>query len=250
MPGVLEAASAWLVLLASLALIASAWRLHAPPLALISLAALLFLIVWIYMFTSDGPSPMNAIREAGAAIWFDLEDRLHRTLLLIDGARSEWHAAATAFLLFLGTGVFWVLRRPGFRNRLPAGTAGPQRPPISALITLGKLLVSIGAAGLTMIVVERTGLAIDIARVLVAIVGESRLTLMVLVATASIIFGMAMPGLAAYLIAVASFAPALRTVGFEGLTIHLCLLAICATPHLARLVTRRWSLLLSLRPAA
>lgn len=250
MPGALEFTLAWLTLLASSALFASAWRLHSRPLALFGFAALAYFVAWTYLFVADDPSPMKAVQNAGAIIWLDINEKLHRAALLILEAGLGWPAAAATFVFFLGMILVWILQRSLSKQQRPGQATGRLNGIANAAIGLSGLLVGIGTASLVMIIVDRTGHGIDLARILAAALGESRLALLLVVTAASIGLGMVMPGIAAYLIAVALFGTALRTVGFDWLTTHLCLLAGCAIARVIKLMPSRRSAPFRLRPAA
>lgn len=250
MPVLSEVALAWLALLAAFALLASAWRLDSRPLALSGFVALAYFVIWNHVFVTDDLSPIEAAKSAGSAIWLDINDKLRRAALLIHETSLGWRSIVAAFVLFLGMFLFWILQRSLSVQQPPGQAADRLSKLANAAIVLCELLVGVGVAGLIMIIVNRTGHDIDLARILAAALGESRLALLLLVTVASIGFGMVMPGLAAYLIAIALFGTALRTVGSDGLFLHLYLLAICATARVIKFMPFRRSIPFRLRPAA
>lgn len=95
-------------------------------------------------------------------------------------------------------------------------------------IAFGRLLIAAGAVGLILAVLDRTGLPIDVARLLAGVAGESQLPLLVLSAMVAIAMGLVMPGFAAYLIVVALIGPALRTVGIADPAAHTLILTVSA----------------------
>ncbi|MEM8950922.1 MAG: TRAP transporter large permease subunit [Pseudomonadota bacterium] len=95
-------------------------------------------------------------------------------------------------------------------------------------IAFGKLLVTAVAVGLILTVLDRTGLPVDIARLLAGAAGEAKLPLIILSVIVAIVMGQLMTGFAAYLTTAALIAPALRTVGVASPTTHLLILALTA----------------------
>ena len=94
-------------------------------------------------------------------------------------------------------------------------------------VGFARLLVAIATVGLILAILDRSGIAIDLAQTLAGAAGEARLPLLVFSACVSIGIGAAMPALAAYLIVAALVGPALKTVGLTQLTVHLYILFAC-----------------------
>ncbi|MEL6963473.1 MAG: TRAP transporter large permease subunit, partial [Pseudomonadota bacterium] len=137
--------------------------------------------------------------------------------------------------------MFYILRSKVWGPKFHVN--GTNRPGVAGnvVVVFAKLLIGVGTASLIMIVIQQTGLANDLAQILVALVGESRAALILLVAMASIGLGLLMPALPAYLIAAALFGLALRTVGIDWLTAQLGLLTIIGTSPLIKWLVRRRS---------
>ncbi len=95
-------------------------------------------------------------------------------------------------------------------------------------IAFSWLLVVAAAVGLILMVLDQTGLPIDVARLLAGATGEAKLPLLVLTTIAAIGMGLIMPGFAAYLITAALIGPALRTVGIASPTAHLLIFVVSA----------------------
>ena len=249
MPGLSDVTPAWLVWLASVALLASAWRLHDRLLALFGLAALTYFFVWTHLFAADELSPIKTAQYVGEAIWLDLDANLHHAILFIHEIWLGWVLVLAMFLLLLGMSLFWVLKRSMAMTRQSAQTTDRRSVLVETTVVLGRLLIGIGVAGLLMIIIDRTGHDIDLAQVLAAMLGESRLGSLLVVTAGSIGLAMMTPGFPAYLIAVALFGSALRTVGVDGLTANLYLFAICVSTWLIKLAPTRGLLPFRLRPA-
>ncbi len=232
---------AWFILLASLIFLASSWRAHGPPLASFGIVALAYFLIWNHMLVSMDGSLITTLQDAGAAIWLNIKRGLASAVLWIDQTRSAWALSLTALSLALGTVVFYILRSKAGGPKFHAN--GTDRPGVAGnmVVVFAKLLIGVCTAGLIMTIIQQTGLANDLAQILVALVGESRAALILLVAMASIGLGLLMPALPAYLIAAALFGLALRTVGIDWLTAHLGLLAIVGTSPLIKWLVRRRS---------
>lgn len=134
---------------------------------------------------------------------------------------------ASLFALGIGMIWFWMMAKFPGNARISAVNIG--QASLSAASGFGELLLAIGTAGLVLAVLDRTALPIDIASISAAISGEARPTVLLLAALGALGLGMALPGLAAYLIAAALLGPAMRTVGFADLTIHMILLLFSTT---------------------
>lgn len=234
MPGLADVSLVWPTLFACLGLLASAWRIHETTLAVIGLASLAYFFVWNHLFIADDPSPISAVERASETISLDLRDHLLQAAVAIEANAIAWPLIATGVFAILGTSLYSMARH---------STNAPQRSDhgiarrsllVNAAVVLGKLVIGAGVAGLIMIIVGRTGHDIDLARVAVAALGESRLALTLVATAASIGLGMFMPGPAAFLIAITLFGPALRSVGFDGQTTLFYLLAICMSTWLIK----------------
>jgi TRAP-type uncharacterized transport system fused permease subunit len=241
---------AWLTILSSFALFALAWRSYNRPLALIGLAALVYFIVWHYLVLADPPSIDMAAERAGEAIWRDLAGSLSSIIPQANQTgRLELPVAIAAVVLSVGMSLFWEFWCSTSAIRPPDQPCDSSSVLTNALAVTGKVSVGFAIAALVMIIILRTAHDIDLAQVLAAALGERSLAMILIVAAASIGLSMLIPGLAAYLIAVALFGSALRTVGFDWLTTHLGLLAICMSAWFMRSITTRRSAALIFRPA-
>lgn len=148
-------------------------------------------------------------------------------LIVAERAGLDLAGIAIAGLVMLFALSLWFWLTAGRRNARPA--ASLRDAVRSAALDFGRLMILIMAAGVILAVLDRTALPIDIARFSVAAAGEARMPMLLFATLGVIGLSLAMPALAAYLLAAALLGPALRTVGFDDIAIHATVLLACAT---------------------
>ena len=87
-------------------------------------------------------------------------------------------------------------------------------------VTFGRLLMAIGTVSIIIAVLGATGLPLEFAKVVSSNAGSSLLLALVFAALASLVLGMGMPTLPAYLTIVIILGPSLTSLGLTDLTAH------------------------------
>ena len=87
-------------------------------------------------------------------------------------------------------------------------------------VTFGRLLMAIGTVSIIIAVLGATGLPLEFAKVVSSNAGSSLLLALIFAALASLVLGMGMPTLPAYLTIVIILGPSLTSLGLTDLTAH------------------------------
>jgi TRAP transporter 4TM/12TM fusion protein len=111
--------------------------------------------------------------------------------------------------------VTWL--RPARGMRLHQVLDGLESGAIQALTLIGVL----ACANIMVGIIDLTGVGLMASTALTALAGDSRALLLLLTAIATIILGMGLPAIAAYVVLVVTVAPALTNAGVEPLAAHL-----------------------------
>ena len=88
----------------------------------------------------------------------------------------------------------------------------------------GQILIAVAAVGIVIGIFNLTGVGLRFATLIGALAGDSLLAALALMALGSLILGMGLPTVPAYLIIVIAMGPALTALGVETLLIHLFVL--------------------------
>lgn len=131
-----------------------------------------------------------------------------------------WSPAMAGFVALIVAIVVGVAMSPELRRK-------PQRlfrPLATGGYQAARIMVAVGAIGIILGVVNETGVALDFASMLAAI-GEGNLFLaLVLAMIGSLVLGMGLPTLPAYLIIVLIMGPAIVELGLSVLVVHMFIL--------------------------
>ncbi|MEC7962827.1 MAG: TRAP transporter fused permease subunit [Pseudomonadota bacterium] len=87
-------------------------------------------------------------------------------------------------------------------------------------VTFGRLLMAIGTVSIIIAVLGATGLPLEFAKVISGQAGDNLLVALIFAALASLVLGMGMPTLPAYLTIVIVLGPSLTSLGLTDLTAH------------------------------
>lgn len=131
-----------------------------------------------------------------------------------------WSPAMAGFValiaaLVVGLAMDDGLRRQPWRLLRPLASGGYQA---------ARIMVAVGAIGIILGVVNETGVAIGFASLLQSVGGDSLFLALVLAMIGSLVLGMGLPTLPAYLIIVLIMGPAIIKLGLSILTVHMFVL--------------------------
>ncbi len=116
---------------------------------------------------------------------------------------------------------------------LVAGLVNPEfrRDPLRILRTLreagaasANILIAVAAIGIILAVLNLTGIGLTLASMVASFAGDSLIVALLLTAAASLVLGMGMPTVPAYLVIVLVLGPTLRHLGVEMIAMHLFVL--------------------------